>query len=106
MIIDSKDCLDFGKLYNEDVSLQIIVDTALEKAATRLERFVIFKAVESFVTEQAIRTPTRARLGRLGPPPLPFAPFRSPGCTQTERLKTLRPGSLRLRVCTRGYLLT
>ena len=51
---ESKAIGDWGKVYDKSVNLRRIVDWALEKAAARAQQGLIFKGVESCVSEDAL----------------------------------------------------
>ena len=51
---DSNAIGDWGKVYDKSVSLRSIIDWALEKAAARALRGLIFKRVESCVSADAL----------------------------------------------------
>ena len=52
--VDGKTVGDWGKLYDESVKLQIIIDWSIEKAADKSERTLTFQRVEACTSEEAL----------------------------------------------------
>ena len=44
-----------ARLHGESVNLKVVIDTALDAGAGRVERSLIFKRVESYPSEAAIK---------------------------------------------------
>jgi len=54
VVVGSKVLWTGGKLYDDSVTVKLVVDAALAKAAARAEHGLIFESVESFQSEQAM----------------------------------------------------
>ena len=54
VVQDAKTVSNWGKLYDESVKVQTVVDWSMEKTAAQTEHCIAFKRVEACLSEEAL----------------------------------------------------